>query len=115
MNGKDNNGVTKTFEAIIPDGPDAHFANLPVAKMVAAMNEASVPAAISYTAGTYLCNYLAYAVRHHAVSNKLGCKSCFIHIPYLPEQVTDKPVNTPSMPLETIVAGLRECIKVVAE
>lgn len=114
MNGKDNAGVTKAFEPIIPGGPDAYFTNLPVVQMVAAMNEAGIPAAVSYTAGTYLCNYLAYAVRHHAVTNNLNLKSCFIHIPYLPEQVIDKPTNTPSMPLETIVAGLRECIKVVA-
>lgn len=115
MNGKDNAGVTKAFEPIIPGGPDAYFTNLPVVQMVAAMNEAGIPAAVSYTAGTYLCNYLAYAVRHHAVTNNLNLKSCFIHIPYLPEQVIDKPTNTPSMPLELIVAGLRECIEVVAE
>lgn len=114
MNGKDNAGDTKVFEPIVPEGPDAYFTNLPVVQMVAAMNETYIPAAVSYTAGTYLCNYLAYAVRHHAVTNNLNLKSCFIHIPYLPEQVIDKPTATPSMPLETIVAGLKECIKVVA-
>lgn len=114
MNGKDNAGDTKVFEPIVPEGPDAYFTNLPVVQMVEAMKAAHIPAAVSYTAGTYLCNYLAYAVRHHAVTNNLNLKSCFIHIPYLPEQVIDKPTNTPSMPLETIVAGLKECIKVVA-
>lgn len=114
MNGKDNDGVTKVAEPIVPGSADGYFTNLPVVQMVAAMNEAHIPAAVSYTAGTYLCNYLAYAVRHHAVTNNLNLKSCFIHIPYLPEQAVDKPANTPSMPLETIVAGLRECIKVVA-
>ncbi|NLW17864.1 MAG: pyroglutamyl-peptidase I [Firmicutes bacterium] len=115
MNGKDNAGVTKTFEPIVPGGPDGYFTNLPVVQMVEAMKAAHIPAAVSYTAGTYLCNYLAYSVRHHAVTNNLNLKSCFIHIPYLPEQVIDKHTTTPSMPLETIVAGLRECIKVVAE
>lgn len=114
MNGKDNEGNVKNAEPIVAGAPDGYFTNLPVVQMVAAMNEAGIPAAVSYTAGTYLCNYLAYAVRHHAVTNNLNLKSCFIHIPYLPQQVTDKPVSTPSMPLETIVAGLRECIKVVA-
>lgn len=114
MNGKDNDGVVKVGEPIAPGSPDGYFTNLPVVQMVAALNQAHIPAAVSYTAGTYLCNYLAYAVRHHAVINNLNLRSCFIHIPYLPEQVVDKPANTPSMPLVTIVAGLQECIKVVA-
>ena len=115
MNGKDNAGVVKAAEPIAPGAPDGYFTTLPVMQMVAAMNEAHIPAALSYTAGTYLCNFMAYSVRHHVVAHKLNIKSCFIHIPYLPEQVTGKPANTPSMPLETIVAGLRECIKVIAE
>ncbi|NLY53765.1 MAG: pyroglutamyl-peptidase I [Firmicutes bacterium] len=114
MNGKDNEGVVKNEEPIAPDGPDGYFATLPVSRMVEAMKAARIPAAISYTAGTYLCNYMAYAVRHHIVSHGLNIKSGFIHIPYLPEQVINKPTNTPSMPLETIVAGLKECIKVIA-
>ena len=112
-NGKDNDGVVRVAEPIAPGAPDGYFTTLPVVQMVAAMNEAKIPAAVSYTAGTYLCNYMAYVARHHIVINNLNIKSGFIHIPYLPEQVTDKSANTPSMPLEAIVAGLRECIKVV--
>lgn len=115
MQGKDNAGQAKNFEPIVPRGPDAYFTNLPIHKMIAAMQEVQIPAALSYTAGAYLCNYLAYMARHHAESKGLNYKSIFIHIPFLPQQVIDKPAATPSLPLETVVAGLRECIKVAVE
>jgi pyroglutamyl-peptidase len=115
MNGKDNAGAEKRDQRIDPNGPDGHFSTLPVLQMVAAMQAADIPAAVSYTAGTYLCNFLAYSVPHYIAANNLPIKAGFIHIPYLPQQVHNKPAGTPSLPLETIVAGLRECIKAIAE
>jgi pyroglutamyl-peptidase len=115
MNGKDNYAVVKTDERIVAGGADGHFSTLPVRKMASAMQAAGIPAAVSYTAGTYLCNYLAYSVRHHLISTgKAQIKSGFIHIPFLPEQVNNKPATTPSLPLSTIVDGLRECIRAIA-
>lgn len=112
MNGKDNYDIVQREENIVPDGPDGYFATLPVTRMVAAMREQNIPAAISYSAGTYLCNYMAYMARHYAVTHNLHYKSCFIHIPYLPEQVVNKSAGIPSMPLDLIVAGLTQCIRV---
>lgn len=115
MNGKDNYDLVKLDDRIIPGGPDGHFSTLPVRQMVSSMQDAGIPAAISYTAGTYLCNYLAYTVRHHLITTgQEQIRSGFIHIPFLPEQVTNKPATTASLPLTTIVAGLRECIRAVA-
>ncbi len=115
MNGKDNYEVQKKDHRIDPDGVDGHFSTLPVLQMVSAMQAAGIPAAVSYTAGTYLCNYLAYSVPHYIIGNKLPIKAGFIHIPFLPEQANTKPAATPSLPLATIVDGLRECIRVIAE
>lgn len=115
MNGKDNDGVVKANEPIVVGAADGYFTTLPVVQMVEAMHKANIPAAVSYTAGTYLCNYLAYALRQHIEANNLKIKSCFIHIPFLPEQAIKKPTTCPSMPLELIVAGLLQCIKVVTE
>ena len=113
MNGKDNYGVVKADERIDPDGPDGIFSTLPVLQMVAAMKEDGIPAAVSYTAGTYLCNYLAYAVRHYASQEGLQLKSGFVHVPFLTSQVLEKPSAVASMPLEMIVDGLRACIRAI--
>lgn len=114
MNGKDNDELMKSDDRIIPGDVDGHFSTLPLKQMVAAMQDAGVPAVISYTAGTYLCNYLAYTVPHYITANSLPIKAGFIHIPFIPEQVNNKPATTPSLPLATIVAGIRECVRAIA-
>ena len=102
----DNAGNAPIDEPIAVDGPAAYFATLPIKAMVKAMVEAGVPAHVSSTAGTYLCNHVCYAVPHYIAVHQLPIRSCFIHIPFLPEQAAGKPGRA-SMALETIVAGLR--------
>lgn len=101
----DNEGNQPIDEPIYADGPDAYLVNLPIKAMVENIRKAGVPAAISNTAGTFVCNHVTYGVRYLLEKRGKQQKSGFIHIPYLPQQVIDKP-GQPSMALETIVTGL---------
>ncbi|KAF0196305.1 MAG: pyroglutamyl-peptidase [Bacillota bacterium] len=113
--GQDNYDVTQNGEPIVPSGPDGYFSSLPVVSLAAAISAAGVPAYVSNTAGTYLCNYALYTLEHHIRTHNLPIQSCFIHIPFLPEQTTDKPNQLlPSMSLDSIVSALRAAIQAMA-
>ena len=111
---KDNDGNHICDEPIFADGPDAYFLNLPVKKMVERIQDRRIPAAVSNTAGTFVCNHVAYGTRYLIETKYPGKRSGFIHIPYLPEQTVNKP-GIPSMGLEMIVEGLTAAIEAIAE
>lgn len=113
--GKDNYDVPRNGEPVVESAPDGYFSSLPVITLATAINAAGIPAYVSNTAGTYLCNYALYTLEHHIRTNNLSIKSCFIHIPFLPEQTTDKPNQVlPSMSLDSIVSALRAAIQAIA-
>jgi len=109
----DNAGAQPVDEPVVPDGPAAYFSTLPNKAIVSAMREAGIPAAISNSAGTYVCNQILYAVLHFITENKLQAKAGFMHVPYLPVQVADKP-NMPSMSLDDMVRALEIAIRVIS-
>ncbi|HZX69696.1 MAG TPA: pyroglutamyl-peptidase I [Rhodanobacter sp.] len=82
----DNAGAQPIDEPVIDGAPAAYFSTLPLKTMLAALHDAGVPAQISHSAGTYVCNHIAYAMLHLA-SGKRGVRAGFIHIPYMPMQV----------------------------
>ena len=102
----DNAGVTPANMPVIPGGPDGLFATVPVREMVAALRRAAIPAALSYSAGAFVCNDVLYTLLHHFrdSSTLVG----FIHVPFLPQQAGEK---VPSLPLETIIQGLTLAIQ----
>jgi len=102
-------------QTIIEDGPAAYFSRLPQASLAQRMRAAGAPTAVSNTAGTYYCNQSLYLVQHHLATTAGNIPSGFIHLPYLPQQVTDKPPGTPSMALETQVLGIRAAISAILE
>lgn len=79
--GPDNAGNLPTDEPVVPGGPAAYFSTLPVKAMAAAVRETGIPAAVSYTAGTFVCNSLMYAMLHHAAEKRLDLPCGFIHVP----------------------------------
>lgn len=97
-------------QPIVPDGPAAYFTTLPIKAMVQAMHEAGVPAAVSNSAGTYLCNAVTYYTQHLLAERRLSIPAGFIHLPYLPQQVATRRQPTPSIALETTVLGVRIAI-----
>lgn len=110
----DNEGNQTIDEPIFPDGENAYFVKLPVKAMVQNVQKNNIPASVSYTAGTFVCNHVLYGILYLIEKKYNGKKSGFIHIPFLPEQVVDKR-NTPSMELSTIVKGLTAAIEAIVK
>ncbi len=108
----DNEGNQIVDEPVFSDGEPAYFSTLPVKAMVENIRRTGIPASISYTAGTFVCNHVLYGVRYLIEKKYKGKKSGFIHIPFLPEQVVDKR-NMPSMSLETIILALISAIEAI--
>ena len=102
----DNAGYKPEDETVVTGGANAHFATLPIKRMVSAMERANVAAAV--------CNSTMYALLDHIAANSMATKAGFIHVPYIPSQAADKP-NMPSMPLEDMVRGLTAAIECIDE
>ncbi len=111
---KDNEGQQPFDTKIFEDGPDAFFTLLPVKAMVDKMLKAGIPASLSYTAGTFVCNHLMYGVLYYISKEFPGMKGGFMHVPFLHEQVLDKK-NTPSLSKEDIVKGIEASIEAIVE
>ena len=105
----DNAGRQMIDEAIRADGPTAYFCSVPIKAMVAAMVKAGVPAEVSNTAGTFVCNHLIYGVLHHIAVNKSNARAGFIHVPFLESQVLDKP-DAAAMSLALMITGAKAAI-----
>ncbi len=105
----DNGGARPIDEPVAPGGPPAYFATLPVKAMVAAMRAAGVPAEVSNSAGTYVCNHLMYGVLHFLAASGKRARAGFIHLPYAEEQVLDRP-GVPAMALATMVKGVEAAV-----
>lgn len=107
---KDNEGNQVVDEIIKEDGQAAYFSNLPIKGMVKHMNENGIPASVSNTAGTFVCNHVMYGILYMIDKKYPNIKGGFIHIPYMTAQVVDKK-NTPYMSLDEIVKGLELAIE----
>ena len=104
----DDEGAQPQNEPVVPHGPAAYFATVPVREMVSAINAAGITAALSYSAGAFVCNDLLYALLHRY--DGTAVRAGFIHVPFLPQQAKE---GQPSMALETIAAALRIAIEVM--
>jgi len=111
---EDNEGYQPIDTPIKADGAPAYFSTLPIKAMVTAMQQAGIPAAVSNTAGTYVCNHIMYQVRYMCEHEFPGKKSGFVHVPYLPSQVVDKP-NMPSLGLDELVVALTAALEAIVE
>lgn len=108
----DNVGNQPQAEPVVADAPAAYFATVPVRDMVKHIKEKELPAALSYSAGAYVCNDVLYSLLHRYAGIQALCG--FIHVPYLPEQVAGKE-NVPSLPLEKIVEALTAAIEALPQ
>lgn len=114
----DNEGNQPIDEPVVKGGPAAYFVTVPIKVIVENIKAHKIPASISNTAGTFICNHVCYGVAHLAAQRTAAgkpMKSGFIHIPFLPEQVIGKPALTPSMSLETIVSGITHALEAIVE
>jgi len=109
----DNDGQQPIDRPIAADGPAAYFTGLPVKAAVAAMREAGLPAIVSNTAGTFVCNHVFYGLMHLVVTRHLPVRGGFLHVPYLPSQAACLS-GAPSMALDQIVQGIEIVLRVAA-
>ena len=89
--------------------------HLPARKSHGAKNESGIPAALSYTAGSFVCNSLMYTLLYLIDRQYPAMRGGFIHVPYAMEQAVGKPLGTPSMDLHQIARGLTLAVEAVVE
>ena len=106
----DNKGQQPLDTVIQADGAPAYFTTLPVKAMVEAVKAAGLPASLSNTAGTFVCNHIMYQNLYYLAKHHPNTQGGFIHVPYVTEQVVDKPGQA-SMALADIVKGLTVCLE----
>ena len=110
----DNQGNQPIDTSICLDGQAAYFSTLPIKAMVKAIKEVGLPATVSNTAGTFVCNHLMYQALYLADKKFPNMRAGFMHIPYMTEQVVNKP-NTASMNLTDIVRGIEAAIGAIVD
>ena len=111
---KDNEGNQPLDAAIYEDGKNAYFATIPVKAIVKEISDNALPASVSNTAGTFVCNHVMYGLLYLIDKKYNNVRGGFIHVPFIPQQVVDKR-NTPSMALEDIVKSLECAVKASVE
>lgn len=104
----DNAGRQPVDRPVVRGGPAAYWSTLPVKAIVAELRRCGIPAAVSQTAGTFVCNHVFYCLMHELRRLK-RLRGGFIHVPFLPEQA--KP-GEPSLSLETMAAGIGTAVAV---
>ena len=112
---RDGESAAVEEKPLVEGGPAAYFARLPVRELAQRMSAAGAPAAVSNSAGTYICNEVLYVMQHHLATAGREIPSGFIHLPYLPQQLAGKPPGTPSMALETQLLGVRVAVEFIRE
>lgn len=110
----DNEGNQPVDVPVFADGAPAYFAKLPIKAMVEKIRAAGIPASVSNTAGTYVCNHLMYGVLYHIQKEFPDMRGGFIHVPFIHEQVLTR-ANTPSLSTDDIVTGLEAAIEAIIQ
>ena len=106
----DNEGVLRNDVKIIEHGPDAYFSTLPVKDMVEAMKAQGIPAAVSLSAGAFLCNHVFYVAQNKFAGSNV--RSGFVHVPLMDSQAPEFP-GLPTMPLDQMVTAVRAMLEVL--
>lgn len=106
-----NQPIDKT---IFEDGEPAYFATLPIKAMVQAIRAEGIPASVSNSAGTFVCNHLMYGVLYTLSKRYPNVRGGFMHVPFIPSQVVGR-ASTPSMALADIVRGIEAAVQAIEE
>ncbi|MED5621313.1 pyroglutamyl-peptidase I [Ideonella sp. BN130291] len=107
----DNAGAQPIDLPVVPGGPAAYFSSLPIKAIVVALQQAGIPASVSQTAGTFVCNHVFYGLAHALATRHTGVRGGFIHLPCLPQQ-TAALGPRPGMPLVTMVQAVQIAVQV---
>lgn len=104
----DNAGGKPVDVPIVRGGPAAYLSTLPIKAIVAGLTERGIPAAVSPTAGTFVCNHVFYCLMR-ALARRRGVRGGFVHVPFLPQQVKRA---QPSLPLDTMIAAIAVVVRI---
>ncbi|MFF2316877.1 pyroglutamyl-peptidase I [Arthrobacter sp. NPDC058097] len=105
----DNAGNQPVDRPVVPGGPAAYFTSLPVKAALLAMEKAGIPAEVSQTAGTYVCNHTFYALMHE-VASRPGIRGGFVHVPFAPEQV-EQGSGAPSLAVDSMAEAIAAVVR----
>ena len=109
----DNDCIQPEEQPVVAGGPDGYFSSLPVKRIADALKSNEIPAFVSNSAGTYVCNNVMYTLLHLIHSKQLPIRGGFIHVPFSVEQAACKAPGTPSMALEYMTKGLELAVRTV--
>lgn len=104
----DNAGAQPVDARIVDNAANAYFSTLPIKAMLQRLRDAGIPASLSQTAGTFVCNQVFYALMH--ALRRRRARGGFIHVPYLPEQAA-RHAGAPSLPLDAMIEAVRLCLR----
>jgi pyroglutamyl-peptidase len=107
----DNDGAAPADRPVVRGGPAAYFSTLPVRAMVAALRAAELPAELSMSAGTFVCNHVFYGLMHVAATTRRSFRGGFLHVPCLAGRATE---GARTMALEDIARGISIVLEVAA-
>lgn len=110
----DNEGNQPIDVPVVKGGPAAYFSTLPIKSIVKQLRENRIPASVSQTAGTFVCNHVFYRLMHMLAKEKMNVRAGFVHIPFLLEQASFHQ-GQPSMSLTTITEGMELLIETALE
>jgi pyroglutamyl-peptidase len=105
----DNTGAQPIDAPVVENAPNAYFSSLPLKAMLARLRAADIEAAISHTAGTFVCNQVFFGLAHLLTTQHPRVRGGFVHVPYLPAQAA-RHADAPSMALETMIEAVRLCL-----
>lgn len=109
----DNDGAQPRHRPLVQGAPDAHFASLPVHRIVQAQEVAGLPAQVSYSAGTYVCNATLYRLLDHLVTEgPAGTLGGFMHLPLSLDQAAQRDEGTFGMALEDMTRAVTIALEV---
>ncbi len=102
----DNRGARPVDRPVVDGGPAAYFTTLPIKAMLQAVRDAGVPAEVSQTAGTFVCNHVFYGLMHRLAQDPAlrRTRGGFLHVPHLQGE------GQPAMALEDMARGLRAAL-----
>ena len=105
----DNDGAQPVDRPVVPGGPAAYLASLPTRAIVAALHAAEIPAQLSMSAGTFVCNHVFYGLMHYAATRGAGFRGGFLHVPCMPPQ----PAGTACMAIDDVARGVATALEAV--
>lgn len=112
---QDNEGNQPIDQPIFTDGAPAYFSTLPIKAMVQRIRAAGIPASVSNTAGTFVCNHLMYGVLYTLARHYPHIRGGFMHVPFVPSQVVNRPCPAPCLSIPDIASGIQAALLAIAE